>query len=62
MSTTTQQPSEAAIRQMIAVRAYILWENQGRPRGYDVINWHQAEREVHAILAENAQPVAASPR
>jgi hypothetical protein len=54
MSTAGRQPQEAEIWRLIAARAYALWESQGRPRGYDVINWHQAEQDVMNMLAENA--------
>jgi hypothetical protein len=54
MSSIGQQSREAAIRHLIAVRAYELWETQGCPRGYDVVNWHQAEQDVMSMLAENA--------
>jgi hypothetical protein len=54
MSSIGQQSREAAIRHLIEVRAYELWETQGCPRGYDAINWHQAEQDVMNMLAENA--------
>jgi hypothetical protein len=53
---------EAAIRHLIAVRAYELWENQGRPHGCDLIHWHQAEHEIMSCMEqgsvsnEGAQP------
>jgi len=31
---------------LIAVRAYIIWEQQGRPQGHDVANWLLAERQL----------------
>jgi hypothetical protein len=34
------------LRHLIAVRAYQLWENRGRPNGYDQIDWHAAEQEI----------------
>jgi hypothetical protein len=43
---------DAAIRHLVAERAYELWENQGRPHGHDVIHWHQAEREVCESLEQ----------
>jgi Protein of unknown function (DUF2934) len=54
MSSIDKQAREAAIRHLIAVRAYEMWENQGRPHGYDVFNWHQAEQEVMSGLAEDS--------
>jgi hypothetical protein len=31
---------------LIAARAYILWEQQGRPHGHDVANWLLAESQL----------------
>ncbi len=39
-------PSDEAIQQLIAARAFELWESQGRPNGHDLINWRQAEQEI----------------
>jgi hypothetical protein len=39
------------IRNLIAVRAYELWEDQGRPRGCDAVHWYQAEQDVVASVA-----------
>ena len=52
MSNAIDQKRQAAIRQLIAVRAYEMWENQGRPHGHDVLHWHQAEQEVLSCLGE----------
>ncbi len=30
----------------IRLRAYLIWEQAGRPEGRDVEHWQQAEREV----------------
>jgi hypothetical protein len=54
MTSILQQPGEAAIHQLIAERAYQIWESQNRPRVYEVVNWRQAEQEVIAMLAETA--------
>ena len=32
--------------ELIAARAYILWEKQGRPQGHDVANWLLAESQL----------------
>ena len=45
---------EAAIRHLIAVRAYELWENQGRPHGCDLIHWHQAEQEIMSCMEQSS--------
>ncbi len=47
-----------AMRKLIAVRAYELWENQGRPRGRDVLHWHQAEQEIMGSVATGDDTVA----
>jgi hypothetical protein len=31
---------------LIAARAYIIWEKQGRPQGHDLANWLLAERQL----------------
>ena len=31
---------------LIATRAYIIWEQQGRPQGRDVANWLLAESQL----------------
>lgn len=36
--------------EMIAKRAYEIWERKGRPVGQDLENWQQAERELRAEL------------
>lgn len=46
-----------AIQHLIAVRAYELWENEGRPQGYDLINWHQAKQEIMSCVAGAAGAV-----
>jgi CheY-like chemotaxis protein len=40
----------AAIHKLIAERAYEMWENHGRPHGYDLIDWLQAEQEIKGCL------------
>jgi hypothetical protein len=51
MGDTEKQARQAAIRQLTAVRAYEMWENQGRPQGRDQIHWRQAEQDVMQCLA-----------
>jgi hypothetical protein len=34
--------------EQIALRAYQLWENQGRPAGTEWENWFEAERQLQA--------------
>ena len=40
----------AAIHKLIAERAYELWENKGRPHGYDLTDWLDAELEIKGCL------------
>ena len=62
MGDIEAQAREAAIRQLIAVRAYEMWENQGRPHGCDLIHWRQAEQDVTGCLASaSAVPDVAPP-
>jgi hypothetical protein len=42
-----KKPAPAApTYQMIAQRAYEIWEAKGRPEGTEAENWTQAEREL----------------
>ena len=41
-----------AIRNLIATRAYELWENEGQPHGRDQIHWRQAEDEIMSCIGE----------
>ena len=43
---STAAPRREITTDLIAVRAYILWENQGRPQGHDVANWLLAEKQL----------------
>jgi hypothetical protein len=52
MGLVTKPGPDEAIRKLIAVRAYELWENQGRPHGYDAVNWHQAEQEIMSCIED----------
>ena len=33
-------------KDVIAKRAYIIWEQQGRPQGHDMANWLLAEKQL----------------
>ena len=46
----TDEPTREGIRHLIAVRAYEMWENQGRPHGCDLIHWRQAEQEIMTAI------------
>ncbi|HEY0184606.1 MAG TPA: DUF2934 domain-containing protein [Rhodopila sp.] len=51
-----------AVRQLIAARAYEMWENQGRPSGCDLLNWHQAEQEILSSLPNERSPAPSRAR
>jgi hypothetical protein len=53
MDRLDRQSNPAEIQQLIAERAYEIWENQGRPFGHHLQHWHQAEREILDCLAED---------
>lgn len=44
---------------LISLRAYQLWESEGRPHGRDLAHWLQAERELGAV--PRAAAIAAAP-
>ena len=49
----------------IRVRAYMLWEQAGRPEGGDLEFWERARREIEAeeaIKPPTPQPVPETPR
>ena len=46
------------IRRAIALRAYFIWEREGRPHGRDSEHWALAEAE---ILSESPVPEAVAP-
>ena len=52
MSKPDQPSREQMIRQLIAIRAYEIWESQGRPHGHDAAHWRQAEQDIMTCLAE----------
>jgi hypothetical protein len=56
MDKFTESARRAAIRELIAVRAYELWETQGRPHGRHEVNWRQAEQEILGCIGD-FQPV-----
>jgi hypothetical protein len=45
-----------ALHELIAVRAYELWESHGRPHGFDRYNWNQAEQEIMSCVGESNEP------
>ncbi len=47
-----------AVRDLVASRAYVLWESEGRPHGRDLINWQQAEAEIRSGMGDEGSPIA----
>lgn len=45
-----------AIRNLIATRAYELWESEGQPHGRDLINWNRAENEIMSCMEDGKSP------
>lgn len=43
---TTPAPRRTITTELIAARAYTLWEQQGRPHGNDLQNWLLAESQL----------------
>lgn len=48
--------------QLIAARAYQLWEEEGRPHGAHERHWIQAVRDVEVELATPKKKAAARPK
>jgi hypothetical protein len=61
ISQEAEAARKAAIQKLIAERAYELWENHGRPHGFDLIQWREAEQEIMACLEHGSVPHGAEP-
>lgn len=55
----TKAPGSGDITKEIALRAYYIWENEGRPHGREHSHWARAEAE---ILSEAPPNKAAAPK
>ena len=55
-------PEIAGFEDIVRVRAYALWESEGRPFGRDAMHWRLCEEETRRALASTAtaKPKAAS--
>lgn len=53
LSSIPAEPTDEAI----ALRAYSLWESEGRPAGKDVEHWLRAERELQ-VESEDAARIS----
>jgi hypothetical protein len=60
MNQVIEPTREAALRRLIAQRAYEIWENQGRPQGCDLIHWREAEQEIMECV-EQASDTSGAP-
>jgi hypothetical protein len=61
MGIADKSAKAEAVRKLIAVRAYELWESHGRPHGCDLINWQQAEREIMSCIGDDEGSVSPAP-
>ena len=62
MSDVPESPRNEPVETLVAVRAYEIWEQSGRPDGEQLSHWLQAEAEVlngHAQGETVAEPAAA---
>jgi len=50
MNAQDIRPRDEEIRKLIAVRAYEIWENHGRPHGCDAMHWREAEQDILGCL------------
>lgn len=67
MDQRNEAAGKAAVQKLIAERAYELWENHGRPHGFDLIHWREAEQEIMGCLERDrtrhqGEPVGAANR
>ncbi len=42
----SNKPISDAVKREIEVRAYLIWESEGRPHGREVEHWQRAEAEI----------------
>ena len=47
-------PEIAGFEDIVRVRAYALWESEGRPFGRDAMHWRLCEEETRRALAPTA--------
>jgi hypothetical protein len=46
VAMATRKKSAGEIRKEIELRAYLIWESEGRPNGRDGEHWARAEAEI----------------
>jgi len=62
MATKAKSPED--IRKDIELRAYLIWDREGRPHGRDAEHWQRAEAEILGSLPAKKAPAKklASPK
>ena len=56
MKTKPPTSTEDALRRQIELRAYLIWERDGRPHGRHAEHWALAEKEILGELNGKAPP------
>lgn len=57
LSRQTEGATMDFSQEQVSLRAYELWELEGRPHGRDQAHWFEAERQVQAVVSdEHAAP------
>jgi hypothetical protein len=46
MKTKTANPAAEELLKKIQLRAYLIWESEGKPGGREKEHWHRAEAEI----------------
>ncbi len=62
MPENEDKPDTERVRKRIEERAYVLWEQEGRPEGCDLDHWLRAGAEIAAGGAEQPNPAASAAR
>jgi len=57
----TKRKTADTLRHDIAVRAYLIWEGEGRPHGREAEHWHKAEAEILGAKKKPAKKKAEAP-
>jgi N-acetylglutamate synthase-like GNAT family acetyltransferase len=61
MTDTPKGPEADTLHQLIAVRAFQIWEEHGKPQGCAALHWRQAEQDIMASVREAAASRLAQP-
>ena len=38
--------NQSPVEEKIAICAYLIWEHEGKPKGWDKVHWDQAEEQL----------------